>query len=289
MKKSILASGVFLTTKVVDRLWQYHLRTREELILLFGNDDFYRSYNEVAYEEALSYDARSPRFREKLFRWERDAIEEFFQSPPARVLVGGAGGGREAFELCARGYQVTAFEPVTHLAMGMYEKAIEQNLELIVFTGGYEQLIQGWGNDASSSRMPPNLKASTLGIFDAILLGWGSVSHVRSPRGRQSLFAKCSEILAPGGRLLASYFTSQKKPVERHLSMKKKILDKTKTMLRNIGGNDDNDRFYAHAGLGHHFDDDEILELAKHSGLKILSMLNGDDDEYPHCLMEKPL
>src|SRR5687767_12754763 len=55
---------------------------------------------------------REPGYQARgLWPFEERALERWFPRPPARVLVPGAGTGREVLALHQRGYQVDAFEP----------------------------------------------------------------------------------------------------------------------------------------------------------------------------------
>ena len=58
---------------------------------------------------------------------------------PGRLLIGGAGGGREAFALAARGYEVVAFEPSAALARSMVQHA-PAGISVEALIGRYEDL-----------------------------------------------------------------------------------------------------------------------------------------------------
>jgi hypothetical protein len=62
------------------------------------------AYNALAYGHRRPTSQAAKAFRDELFPWECAPFDVFFPSPPARVLIGGAGGGREALQLAARGY-----------------------------------------------------------------------------------------------------------------------------------------------------------------------------------------
>ena len=69
-----------------------------------------------AEKEALSIDLYDASFLPEndhhgLYPWETDWFERRLPSPPASILIGAAGGGREAAALRDLGYQVRAFEP----------------------------------------------------------------------------------------------------------------------------------------------------------------------------------
>jgi hypothetical protein len=53
-----------------------------------------------------------------LFDWEREALGHLALAPGARVLVGGAGGGRELAALAAQGFTAVGFDPSYGLVAG---------------------------------------------------------------------------------------------------------------------------------------------------------------------------
>src|SRR5204863_8381274 len=97
-----------LATRSVDRGFRLFDRLRSEMVLAVASDRTLDRFNDLAYASASDYDPESSSFRAYLFPWEERVVERFFPAPPARVLVGGAGSGREAFALVERGYEVTA-------------------------------------------------------------------------------------------------------------------------------------------------------------------------------------
>src|SRR5438874_1613250 len=107
----------------IDRAFRFLERARAELVLAFASDDVLDRYNDLMYSRSGDYDPRSSDFLDFLFPWEKETIERFFPAPPARVLVGAAGSGREAFALSERGYEVVAFEPSAGLTGFMAARA----------------------------------------------------------------------------------------------------------------------------------------------------------------------
>ncbi|MBW2191836.1 MAG: hypothetical protein JRG93_20055, partial [Deltaproteobacteria bacterium] len=67
-------------------------------------------------KEALSIDLYDASFRpdndhDGLYEWEQRWFERRLPAPPASILIGAAGAGREASALRQLGYHVHAFEP----------------------------------------------------------------------------------------------------------------------------------------------------------------------------------
>ena len=107
---------------LVDRGFNYYDRLRSLVVSCLASDAVLDGVQRHGVWRNAVYDANAPQFRGKLFNWEVEMVTGF-PAPPGRVLVGGAGGGREAFELSARGYAVTAFEPSRVLAQSMADRA----------------------------------------------------------------------------------------------------------------------------------------------------------------------
>jgi hypothetical protein len=85
-------------------------RLRATLVQALASDAVLDRCNDLSYGKALSSRPDSTGFRAYLFPWEEQVIDRFFPSSPARILVDGAGGGREVFALAERGYEVVAFQ-----------------------------------------------------------------------------------------------------------------------------------------------------------------------------------
>lgn len=148
-----------------------------------------------------AYDAnqlmRSDAHNASLYAWEQHAIDGFFPAAPATVLVGGAGAGREVRGLLERGYRVSAFDPAG--ALVDHGRAELHSDALLAFAvGGYEELIS---DELELRRHAP---------YDAVVLGWGSFSHVGDPAIRAAL-PRALRALCPSGPVLISWIAQ--KPV----------------------------------------------------------------------------
>ena len=186
-------------THYIDRAFRRFSRARSAFVLAHASDAFYDVYNDVAYGNQDAYRLGSSIFRTGLFPWEARAIGRHFPPPPAHVLIGAAGGGREALALVERGYRVTAFEPSKPLAASMRER-ISRATQLAAFVGRYQDLPFVTSLDAS----PERVDLRTWAPFDAVILGWASLSHLRAD---VECVAALRELAAlTNGPLLVSYF-----------------------------------------------------------------------------------
>ena len=147
---------------------------------------------------ALYDDAFSPdRDFAGLYPWEQAWLSRRLPPAPARVLIGAAGGGREAVALQGLGYDVVALEP-----SGRAAQHCERQLEpgSTVLRGSYRDLVA-----IVLDGVPSRLSLSSNDRFDAVLLGWGSFGHVLREEERLRLLEAC-DVLCPDGPILLSVF-----------------------------------------------------------------------------------
>ena len=137
-------------------------------------------------------------FRAGLFDWERALIE----MPPfprtGRLLVGGAGGGREAVALRDRGYEVVAFEPVAALVRAGVPAVAERPGALLI-RASYDDLVRAARGEPSP--LAPALAAAGV---DGVVLGWGSLGHVTEEEDRVALL-RAVRAIAPAAPVILSF------------------------------------------------------------------------------------
>ena len=155
----------------------------------------------AAEKEALSidlYDASSePRNDHAgLYEWEQTWFERRLPPPPASILIGAAGSGREASALRKSGHRVHAFEPSAS-AFQLCETTLGAEL---VDQASYQDLIA----TALHGESTP-LRLTRESRFDAVLLGWGSFGHVLERANRLELLRACDHVV-PHGPILLSIF-----------------------------------------------------------------------------------
>ena len=141
-------------------------------------------------------DAGAYETQRSLSDWERDWYEAVLPPAPARVLVTAAGKGREVAALRSMGYTVDAFEPV--------ESYVERCSKLagdgLVLTADYLDFCRAVLDDGQGPAAPLAGR-----VFDAVILGWGSLTHVLTHDEQQRVLA-ASCALSPQGPVLASFF-----------------------------------------------------------------------------------
>ena len=193
----LLARAVHLT-HFIDLGYRRFDRLRSAAVTAFGSDQFFDEYNAVTYAASKWYRPDSSSFRRGLFDWEEAVVGRFFPAPPARVLVGGAGGGREALALIEKGYSVVAFDPAEGLIKALRARAGGET-RLRTYSGSYADLPALV--DLSDQRVV-DLTAEP--PFDAAIVGWSSWAHLRTDDERLDTLARFSRLTR--GPILASYY-----------------------------------------------------------------------------------
>jgi len=226
------------------------------------------------YADSAHCDTASPDVLDFLYPWEEETIEWSFPPAPARILVGAAGAGREAFALSERGYEVVAFEPSAGLTGFMASRSRSRPDGVRVFKAVYEDLPSLAPAEPGRART----RLDELAPFDGSLMGLGSISHVRTPENRVRALRQFGA--APKGPVVVSFLTRRMVPVSSRPSV-----DRLRRTLRARRGRSPADGFSLDAGFFHLFDEAEIRDLADRAGLDVIHY---DDDVrrvYPHVVL----
>jgi hypothetical protein len=147
------------------------------------------------FDRAPTYAPGGATFALGLFDWERELLAPPFPQR-GRILVGGAGGGREAVALLERGYHVIAFDPAREL--------VRRGAPVVAAAGGaliaasYADVIRQAAGD--STPLTPLLGTPV----DGVLLGWGSFSLVVSDGERVALL-RAVRAIAPAAPVALSF------------------------------------------------------------------------------------
>ena len=160
------------------------------------------SINRFVWGTSESYLPGGASFERGLFEWERQAISEPPFPQAGRILLGGAGGGRELGQLCRRGFDVVAFDPSARLCEGARQVAGSFPNSVVV-QASYRDLVTAV-QDRTGPLAPHVLNTS----FDAVFLGWASFSYVLTELDRHDLFCAARKI-APKAPLLLDFAVLQ--------------------------------------------------------------------------------
>ena len=203
------------------------------------------------------YDAAPGMYATKtgLMDWERTWYERDLPPAPAHILLGAAGSGRELAALLAGGYTVDAFEPV--VAMASACRAVAEDVE--VLTCDYEEFCAAVLDGASG---PAAVFAGR--TYDAVILGWGSLTNVLRDEDRGRLFEAAAHV-AQEGPILASFFLRSAATADRPPTRAARAgawLGRPLGRWRGIVPLNEPCGLFWHLGLTHLFAPEEIAALA---------------------------
>jgi hypothetical protein len=242
------------------------------VVLALATDRVLDGCNDLIYGAMPLYRADAPTFRPRLFTWEQRVVERFFPPPPARVLIGGVGGGREAFALAELGYEIVSFDPSRQLMDTMLTRCGEQS-QIVPLLGGYEELPNL--RDAVSGA---KVELSAFGPFEAGILGWASYSHLRSEEERAHALSEFRNQVQ--GPILVSFFrdgsAANKVPKPRRL----------RRWLPGKFNRDPGNAFSVHVGFYHRVSQERLDQTAAHCGLRVLYVTSEENAEsWPHAVL----
>jgi hypothetical protein len=215
------------------------------------------------YARQSSYGPRGAHFEAGLFPWEERALAVASFPPGARLLLGGAGGGRELAALTARGFEVIAFEP-SDLVDAAAELAAPNAR---VVRASYAELVRAI--EAREGPLAPHVDG-----IEGVVLGWGSLMHVTSDASRERLL-RALRTCCPSGAVIASFWTpsADAKRLRRHI----------RRGLATFGARaEDGVRFAPHAGFYRPLDRDDLEGLARSTGYAIALY---DERECGHAVL----
>ncbi|TKD04977.1 class I SAM-dependent methyltransferase [Polyangium fumosum] len=248
---------------------------RDELLLAWIPEADRAALTAALYARQKTYLPGGHRFESGLFTWEKRALDAPAFPRAGRVLVGAAGAGREVVALLERGYTVTAFDPCE--AFVESARALAKDRPADILLGSYDDLVaaaQGRGGPLASLGDPLS--------FDAVILGWGSLSHVLPGAARLGLL-RAVRTLAPRAVVLTSF--QLRHDSEAKTETKGRLRDALRrafTAMGAPGRSEPGDQFYADGGFFSYLSPDEIPRVAFESGYEVALFEEGP---YPHALL----
>lgn len=245
---------------------------RDELLLAWIDPADRASLTAALYASQPTYLPGGHRFRSGLFTWERRALESPLFPRSGRVLLGASGAGRELVALLERGFDVVAFDPCA--AFVDAARRVAPAAEVI--HASYDDLVA-----AAEGRGGP-LAATITASFDAVLLGWGSLSHVL-PFERRVALLRALRTVAPRAPVLLSFALapdSSASPVS-----KGRVRDALRRLFAAMGApgtSEAGDHFFPDTGFFALLAPDELTKLAREAGYDVSLF---DEAPYPHALL----
>lgn len=213
-----------------------------------------------------------------LYPWEERWFSEDLPPSPGRLLVGAAGGCREVGALLDLGYEVDAFEPASRPRRhgeALYGGRAE------IRSGDYADLCAAAAGDHSSP-----LFAFARRPYDAVLLGWGSFTHLPDAAARGAVLGAC-DTLTPGPILASFYFAGpgEKAASEGAAAHWGTKLGRRIGRLRGTRGIDDKFVFRPWGGFAHHLSLIDVETAARSVCRRVTWYL---DDTFPHVTITRP-
>jgi 2-polyprenyl-3-methyl-5-hydroxy-6-metoxy-1,4-benzoquinol methylase len=246
---------------VIDNGYRRFDRVRSELVAALASDAVLDRFNEIAYGQTHAYRPDTSDFRAYLFPWEEAVVRDSFPGPPARVLVGGAGGGREPLALAQLGFEVVAFDPAEPLISALARQAPPN---VAALQGAYEDMDMLF---AEGER------------FDAAIVGWGSFSHLRDDESRIGTLRSFARLT--DGPILVSFLALKAGGIPPGLARIRRFLPRRPNR-------DDQDIFAVSIGFYHPVDEEEVRRLAEAAGLELTHLsFDSRDTNWPHVVLRR--
>jgi hypothetical protein len=266
-------------TRLVDRLYSAYCALRDEIALAYVRPQAWRA---VVLER---YSQRTPFYRDEayqatgLFPWESEAVARWFPTPPATILIGGAGAGRETLALTRLGYGVAAFEPTPLLFQALRDHLTQAGIEAPIALASYEDLVDALDTPLTSVTPPTSLQLLCREkSYDAVVLGLGSFSYCAGADTRDRLLRAIGH-LCPQGPILLSF--------ERHLpaaGRAARLARLLRRCLRFAPGSRlvaEGDQL-GETGFEHAFTDCELDVLARSTGYRVAQIRHSPA---PHAVL----
>lgn len=216
-----------------------------------------------------TYSPGGATFEAGLLAWEREMLAHEAVPRAGTVLVGGAGGGREMRALRTMGYDVVGIEPVEALARDAASH-VAGDARATVLRGGYAdvaRLASGAPGPLDALRERP--------APDVVLLGWGSLMHVREDDERLALF-RALRALAPAAPVLVSFddYPALDPPGSRMASARRALRRALAALGAPARARDD-ERFLPWAGFLRGMSAEQLAAVSRASGYRV-AWVRGD-------------
>lgn len=257
---------------------------RDELLLAWIPPARRAELTAALYADQSTYLPGGHRFQSGLFAWEQRVLDSPLFPKSGRVLLGAAGAGRELVALLERGFSVVAFdpcEPFVEAALRVASTLSDASAaaRATVVHASYADLRR-----AADARDGPLafLAAPASPPIAAVILGWGSLSHV-SPSSERLALLRAVRRLAPAAPVLASFALEPDSAAPPGSKGRvRDLLRRLFTALRAPGLSEPGDHFYPDGGFFSNLSSDEILSLAFRAGYEVALF---EDGPYPHALL----
>ena len=200
-----------------------------------------------------------------LWPWEAVAVQESF-AHGARLLVVGAGGGREVIALARQGFQVTACDFSIDLTEACRRNLAKARLAAVVL------------------EMPPNGLPADIGPFDGVLVGRGFYHHIPTTGRRIAFLKACRSVLTDSAPLLLSDFHTRLVTAAGHRRIAR-VANCVRRWVGPPGRVEEGD--WLSSSFQHAFTEEEIRQELASAGFEVLDYRQSpfaDDTRLAHAL-----
>lgn len=175
-----------VTDRCQERVVRFLKRIHEGFWLACLNPDELNAITAQNFDHSQFYSSNTHN-RSGFFEWEQQTLDRFFR-PGSRVLVAGAGGGREVLALRKSGFEAEGFECSLPL--------VKASQEIFEELGDPDYLVH----------CPADCVPVGPATYDALIVGWTVYTHIPT-RGRRIRFLQALRQRAlPDAPLLISFF-----------------------------------------------------------------------------------
>lgn len=248
---------------------------RDELLLAWTRPEDRAELTAALYANQGTYLPDGHRFKSGLFSWEKRVLDGAEFPKKGLVLLGAAGAGRELVALSERGHDVVAFDPCERFVEAA--RSVAPRDRATVVQASYEDLVAA--SQGRSNRLAEVLAGKR---FDAVILGWGSLSHVSPAEARLELL-RAVHTIAPHAPVLVSFAMQGETPVP--LKSKGRVRDTFRALFALMGApgrSEPGDHFYPETGFLCSIHPDEIDAHAWQTGYEVALL---EDSPYPHAVL----
>ncbi len=191
--------------------------------------------------------------------WEAAAVGRWFPDR-GRILVPAAGAGREVLPLVTMGYEVVGFDPS--------ERLVDLGNQLLTAT---------WCPGALVHAPPDTVPDGISGPFDAVLFGWGGISHVQGRNRRVGFLTAVREVTAEGAPMLISFLA--RSDASRTFGLVRTVATGIATLRRSDAPVELGD--VVSGSFDHHFTFDEMTDELAAAGFTVAERVGSP---CPHIL-----
>ncbi len=249
----------------IQRFYNLHDSLRDEVFLAWVPLDERTAVTTSLYSREASYLPGRGHVERGFFPAEEYAFRSRPIPPGSRILLGAAGTGRELVTLVERGYDVVAFDPCATFADAA--RSILPNATFV--DASYADVVSaaaGRGPLVFLDKGPP---------VDAIMFGWGSLSHVMPHAERVALF-RAFRKLAPKAPIFAS-FLYLPEVTNFTRGRARNALQRVFSALGAPNTSERGDHFSPYIGFFSALGREEIDKLADESGYDVVHFDAGSD------------